>query len=102
MLGLLHRRIYLSVREVLVTNHIDFANLHLLSLVNVDDHIDIVLTDGIGHLLNVNSHIIEALFVVEILDDARCLGQQMLGGDVASRQVDLVADIVSLAFLDAF
>jgi hypothetical protein len=51
--------------------------------------------------LDVDIHIEEAFFEIEILDDASGLSQQVFGGDVAAREVNLVADVVGLAFFDA-
>ena len=100
LFGFLHRSEYLTIGKVLIANHIDFSNLHLVALINIDDHVNIVLAYGIRLLFNVDIHV-EITFVVEkILYDAGCLGHQVFCSDIAARQVDFVANVVGLALLD--
>ena len=100
-LGLFHRGQNLAIRKILISNQIDFLDFHLRAFVNIDDHIDITLAGGVGLLLNVDIHVVKSLVVVVILNDTGGFGQQVVGGNVAARKVDLVSDFVGLAFLDA-
>ena len=98
---LLHGELDLPFRKVFVADDIDLRNLDLGTFVDIDDHVDVVLAGGVGLLLNIDVDVIEAFVVIIVLDDARGLGQEVVGGDVSARNVDFVADVVGLAFLDA-
>ena len=100
LLGLLHRHKHLTISKIFIANHIDFTNFHLITLVDIDDHVNVVFTGSIGLLFDVDVHIEIAFVVVEILNDSLSLGQQVLGSDVTTRKVDFVTDIIGLTFLD--
>ena len=98
--GLFHGGQNLTFGKVLVTNNIDFPDFHLWTLIDVDEHVDIVFTSCIGFLLDINFYIVIPLVKIKILNDACGLGQQMLSSNIATREIDLIADIVGLALLD--
>ena len=101
LLGFLHGHEDLRIRQVVVANEIDLSNLHFVPLVDIDDQVDGVVLGSVGHLLDVDDGIVETFFSIVVLDDAAGLGLKVVGGDVASRKVDLVANLISFRFLDA-